>query len=375
MHKRPVVFRLTNSLHYGGIAARMRTVLPQLCDDFDLHVVTYRKPGVFAQELADNGITVHHLPIPTKWSPPGIYRLAGMLRRHGAAIIHNHSFSANVTGTIAGVLAGTPVRIGQIHTLLPHWTETAPLHRWKQRTEEALIHRMLSTVVLHGSLESIEYFSGQMPCAASKFELLHNGVDFQRLSPRMGAREMRRQHGIPDNVKVIGYVGRIAGVKRPDLILRVARAALGRNVMFVIVGGETEKVTGLQLAASSMGLDGTVLCIPETPHPGDYYNMFDAFIFVSQPKNESTPGAVLEACSFGLPVICVASETLAEIATYYDGFHPFEETADPVPTIEAALAAPRPDPARLRAHFSIQAMADRTRALYHRLLQHPTPRT
>ncbi|MBG3876262.1 glycosyltransferase [Desulfovibrio oxamicus] len=376
MHTRPVVFRLTNSLHYGGVASRLRAVLPLLLDEFEVHVVTYRTPGAFAPELADKGVRVHHLPIPTKWSPAGIARLARLLRGHGASVLHNHSFSANVTGALAGALAGTPVRIGQIHTLKSHWYEN-PAHRAKQRIEEMLIHRTLSTRVLHVSRESRDYFAAQMPLAAAKFEVLHNGVDFSALAPRKDARQLRAELGIPPQARVIGNVGRITGCKRLDMLLSMAAKALARNpdMVFVIVGGEAGHAEGLLRQAAELGIADKVIFPGETPHPGDYYNIFDAFLFTSPPGSEGMPGAVLEAASFGMPIVAIRTDTLEEMAEWYDGFRFITEGCDPAHELAAALAAPRPDPARLRAHFSIQAMADRTRALYHRLLQHPTPRT
>ncbi|MEG6504343.1 glycosyltransferase [Nitratidesulfovibrio sp. 1201_IL3209] len=380
MHKRPVVFRLTNSLHYGGVASRLRAVLPLLLDEFEVHVVTYRTPGAFAPELADRGVRVHHLPIPTKWSPTGIVRLARMLRAHGASVLHNHSFSANVTGALAGALAGTPVRIGQIHTLKSHWYDN-PAHRAKQRIEEMLIHRVLSTRVLHVSHESLRYFSAHMPLAAARFEVLHNGVDFSALVPRKEAGQLRAELGISPRARVVGNVGRVTGCKRLELILSTAARALAHNpdMVFVIVGGSRRQAEGLCRQADEMGIGGKVICPGETPHPGDYYNIFDAFIFTSPPGSEGMPGAVLEAASFGMPIVAIRTDTLEEMAEWYDGFHFITEDCDPVQELAAqlaaALAAPRPDPARLRAHFSIQSMADRTRSLYHRLLRQHADRT
>ncbi|WP_035068814.1 glycosyltransferase [Nitratidesulfovibrio termitidis] len=380
MHMRPVVFRLTSSLHYGGVASRLRAILPLLLDEFEVHVVTYRTPGAFAPELADRGVRVHHLPIPTKWSPTGIARLARMLRAHGASVLHNHSFSANVTGALAGALAGTPVRIGQIHTLQSHWYDN-PAHRAKQRIEEMLIHRILSTRVLHVSRESLRYFAAQMPLAAAKFELLHNGVDFSALAPRKEAARLRSELGIPPHVRVIGNVGRVTGCKRLELILSTAASALAQDpdMVFVIVGGSQRQAEGLCRQAHEMGIGDKVFCPGETPHPGDYYNIFDAFIFTSPPGSEGMPGAVLEAASFGMPVVAIRTDTLEEMAEWYDGFHFITDGSDPAQELSAALtaalAAPRPDPTRLRAHFSIQAMADRTRALYHHLLRQHAPRT
>ncbi len=377
MHKRPVVFRLTNSLHYGGIASRMRAILPLLLDEFEVHVVTYRTPGIFAPELADRGVRVHHLPIPTKWSPTGIARLARMLRGHGASVLHGHSFSGNVTGALAGALAGTPIRIGQLHTITNHWYENAPVHRAKQRVEEMLIHRFLSTRVLHVSRESMNYFAAQMPLAAPKFELLHNGVDFAALAPCRSAADLRAELGIAPGARVIGYVGRIAGPKRIGMILTMAARAVASHpdMVFVIVGGEQRQAEGLRREAAALGIGDKVFCPGETPRPGDYYNIFDAFIFTSPPAYEGMPGAVLEAASFGMPIVAIRTDTLEEMAQWYDGFRFITEDCDPARELAAALAAPRPDPARLRAHFSIQAMADRTRALYHRLLQQHADRT
>jgi glycosyltransferase involved in cell wall biosynthesis len=80
------------------------------------------------------------------------------------------------------------------------------------------------------------------------------------------------------------------------------------------------------------------------------------------------PGVVLEACSHGLPVLARRTAPLEEIREYYDRIL-FMDDAQPVAErLQAALAMPPADRSRLYAEFSIDAMRDRTLALYEKLL-------
>ena len=206
--RRPVLFRVVNNLGIGGIAMRLRQVLPLLRDAFEIHVVTYREEGELAPLLREQGIAVHHLPLPGKWHPSGLYRLARLLRKHGTSLVHTHSFGGNISGVLAAVLAGVPVRIAQVHVRSQHWYGKTELRRKKQRLEEYCVHSLFTRKILFPSRAALEYFAARCPVAPDKLLVLHNGVrPADPPEPGNAGEAFRVRHGLSPGCILLGLVG------------------------------------------------------------------------------------------------------------------------------------------------------------------------
>ena len=364
---KPVLFRVTNNLNIGGVQRRMRSVLPLLTDDFDVHVVTYKDKGVFWDELPELGVQTHFVKLKGKWDLGGIRRMSQLFREYRADIVHTHSLGGNISGILAAAMAGVPVRIGQVHSRGLHWYAKRPLHRWKQKVEESIIHKLFTDKVVHVSQESLEFYAQQTGLPADKLAVLHNGVDFNAMLPDIDPRALKESLGIAPDKICIGFLGRLEKGKGVEFCMRFARTLLSQSdkFAFVIVGGAPEdKLEAMRKEASSWG-DGKSVCFTgERKDVANFYNMFNLFMFLSEAQWEGMPGVVLEACSFGLPVLARETRPVREIAGYYPRITFMEDTADPLTVTEQALRLPPVDQHGFRSRFSVQAMAERTKELY-----------
>jgi glycosyltransferase involved in cell wall biosynthesis len=365
MHK-PVVFRVTNNLKVGGVQRRLRALLPLLAEHYAVHVVTYRDKGVFFDELADLGVHTHFLPRRGHWDPAGLVKLARLFTEHRADIVHTHSFGGNISGILAAALARVPVRIGQAHLSELHWYGRTPLRRKKQILEETLVHRLFSHKVLFVSRESRDYFQRHTGLPDSLLEILHNGLDL----PGTTEAAPRKELGVPEGRILVGFVGRLSKGKGAaeflDMAGEAVRSAPGKFHFLVI--GDGEALARYRDRVREDRLDQDVTFLGERRDIHRCYAALDCLAFCSEPGVEGMPGVVLEACSHGLPVLARRTAPLEEIREYYDRIL-FMDDAQPVAErLQAALAMPPADRSRLYAEFSIDAMRDRTLALYEKLL-------
>ncbi len=371
MSSKPVLFRVNNNLNIGGITSRLRLVLPLLCNDYSVHVVTYRTEGILADELRDKGISVHHVPIPSKWSPLGIHALAKLLRKENARIVHTHSFGGNISGILAASLAKVPVRIGQVHTRQQHWYGKTELHRKKQMFEEYCVHSLFSDAVLFPSQAALDYFVPHCPVAARKLEVLYNGVSL----PQRGEGEsldLRAMLDIRPGVKILGFVGRTADSKGLDFAFSFMRRLREKSPDYclVVVGDVEKSETGRIFKVEADKLGGKLIhCVGLRRNVAPFYNAFDGFFFPSEPWSEALPGVVLEAASLGLPILSRHNDTVREIAGFYPAVHFMDDEDDPLEAVTSLFALPPASPDPIRKIFSVEAMAARTKALYERLLR------
>lgn len=375
---KPVVFRVTNNLKLGGVQKRLASVLPLLARDFRVHVVTYRDQGPLVRVLEDAGVRCHFTPFHGKWSPLGISGLARLFREHGADLVHTHSLGGNIAGILAAARAGVAVRVAQVHHRGAHWYAATALGRRKQALQESLVHRLFTHRVLHVSQESLEYFQRMTGLPGRMLSVLHNGVAFPERSGAADAggpqaelgTELRAELGLGPDTLVLGFVGRFVRGKGVSFLLDFAEALLAaQDNVAVVAVGDGNRLERARRRVAEAGLEGRLLLPGRREDVDRFYALFDAFLFPSQGAWEGMPGVVLEAAGAGLPILARETRPVREVAGYYSRIHFMVEDSDPSRSLEAALALPEDDGAALRAEFSIQAMADRTRALYEELLE------
>lgn len=185
---------------------------------FEIHGVA--SPGGYLQRFAErDGVAVHAVEMPRRITPFGdlqaIVRLLGLLRRLRPEIVQAGTPKGGLLGMIAAWLGRVPVRIYHIRGL-PFMTATGrkrTLLWWTERVSCRLAHRVLC--VSH-SIREVAIAEGL--CPAEKIVVLRggsgNGVDAAgRFSPATvdpdARRAMRQRYGIPLEVPVVGFLGRL----------------------------------------------------------------------------------------------------------------------------------------------------------------------
>jgi len=147
----------------------------------------------------------------------------------------------------------------------------------------------------------------------SSVEVLPTGIDIDFFSQGNG-RRFRSRHKIPEDMRVLGHVGRLAREKNLPYLARCAAAALKEidDACFLVAGtGDAEKEikeifihNGLQdrlvMAGSLTGQD-----------LADCYGAMDLFVFASLSE---TQGLVLaEAMASATPVIALEASGVADV--------------------------------------------------------------
>jgi D-inositol-3-phosphate glycosyltransferase len=143
-----------------------------------------------------------------------------------------------------------------------------------------------------------------------RVEVISPGVEHAFFAPgdRRGARQAI---GLPADVPVLLFVGRIQPLKGPEVAVR-ALAELGRrDALLVVVGGSSgaegdDQVVRLHALVDELGLRQQVLFVPPQPHHilSTYYRAADVVVVPS--RSESFGLVALEASACGTPVVASA---------------------------------------------------------------------
>jgi glycosyltransferase involved in cell wall biosynthesis len=138
--------------------------------------------------------------------------------------------------------------------------------------------------------------------------VIYNGIEVDRVAPRRDRATFRKRHEIPEDAKVLLFLGRLCPFKHPELLIR-ALEKLDDSWMVAYVG-QGEELLNLEKAAGYIG-NRRVRFFPLSMHVGDYYNMADIFVLPSE--YEGFPLSMIEAWMAGTPVICTPFECTKEL--------------------------------------------------------------
>lgn len=369
--RKPVLVTVTNEFGLGGVQLLHARVLPLLTDRYDVHLVGYRAKGILFDSLPDKGVKTHFLPNHGRFHVRTLWDYARFFTALRTDIVHSHGHSPNIFASLAGRLAGVPVRIGQIHSTGLHWYASSPLRRRKQALEESLVYRACMHKMVVISREMLNKSRQMLKLPDKAFALVHNGVPFPTPPATVPPEALLRQRFARQPGEIlVGFVGRLVPEKGLDFLLDTMEVwvAAGLPVRLAIIGcGEAELVERWQQRAAAIGDGQRVLWLGEQADTHLYYPQFDAFVLTSDPGMEGMATVMLEAASHGLPILARRAAPEEEVRPYYSRLTFFEEHENPAAALTAALRLP-PDASNAIRHFSIEAMAERLDALYTSLL-------
>lgn len=118
---------------------------------------------------------------------------------------------------------------------------------------------------------------------------------------------LRKQYHIPENVCVIGHVGRFSRVKNHSFLVRLFKHYVQKHSDSVLLFcGDGEEKETIQRQVSDWGLKEKVIFCPASTEVYNMYQMMDVFVFPSYYEGMSL--VMVEAQTNGLPI--VASDSI-----------------------------------------------------------------
>jgi glycosyltransferase involved in cell wall biosynthesis len=237
-----------------------------------------------------------------------LLKLYRLFRRWRPDIVETHTAKAGTLGRLAAVVARVPVRVHVFHGHVFHGYFGPAKTRVFLEVERALA-RVTTRIVALGEAqrrELLELGVGAAPQVVS----IPLGFDLAPYLAGTARGTLRAELGLPpgDDAPIVATVGRLAPIKRHDLLLRAARRVLdlAPATRFVVVGdGETRQAT--QRLAGELGIASRVHFLgwrENTALPALYA---DVDVVALTSDNEGMPVSLIEAMAAGVPVVATAA--------------------------------------------------------------------
>lgn len=363
------VVHVVTRTNIGGVSSYLRNLVEATITHDIRHTVIRGTSGVDEGDYFrahDIPAEIIDLPAMQRTINPfrelsSLLSLMRILRQLKPDIVHTHMAKAGVLGRIAGVLSRVPIRIHTFHGhLLTGYFRPAfvriivgverllqQVTTWTAVNGETVRQDLISRGVL------TEERSTNIPPAVSD-------------PPRHSTKLARDALNLPQQGLIVGFVGRLAPIKKPERVIALARAL--PQTLFIICG-DGPLAKSLQSQASDLANVRFMGWVTDTSL---VYAAIDVLVLTSE--NEAVPTVLIEAAFAGVPIVATDVGSVSEIVVHKEtGFLAKNEddlithTADLLNSSDLRVAVGSRAMARARQHFSIEAFVRRHVDLYRTL--------
>jgi len=374
----PLVAHVIHRLDTGGMENGLVNLINATPPGRFRHAVVCLNGFSHFAERLPAAVPIYALGKASGKSPGTYVRLWRLLRGLRPDLVHTRNLAA-LEGQLPAFLAGVPHRIHGEHGLdLWDLNGGSRKYLWLRRAYRPLVHRFTAV-----SRDLARYLEGRVSVPPEKVTRITNGVDTARFRPEPGRDVLPSGFAREPEAFVIGWAGRMEGVKDP---LSLVRAFLrlptldpdsGQRPYLVMVGSGS-LMPEVREAVKAAGAGDRVWL----PGPRDDVQevMRSLDLFALSSLAEGISNTVLEAMASGLPVVATATGGNNELVRP-------GKTGALVPPGDAAVLADTlreylRDPGMLRAQAEaarrqavaehrLEAMVGRYLALYDEVLQRP----
>jgi glycosyltransferase involved in cell wall biosynthesis len=307
-----------------------------------------------------------------------VRQMTSIIREVRPHILHTHTAKAGAIARAAALVSGDTRPPIVVHTFHGHVLKGYfdPMRTAVFKEVERSLARMTDALVAVSPEVRDELIAAGL-APREKFVVIRLGIPLEeRLGDATADLDYRGLYGIARDAFVVGWVGRMTGVKDTDAVLEIVQAtrALGVDAVLVMVGDGPDRER-LEELAHELGIARSTFFVGYQPEVAGYYRLFDAFLLPS--LNEGTPVSAIEALASGTPVVATRVGGVPDVVR--DGEDGFLFEPGDVEGAAARLALLASDPAlgerfgavgrgRVIERYSVGRLVDDVDRLYRSLL-------
>jgi glycosyltransferase involved in cell wall biosynthesis len=276
-------------------------------------ILCVEKLGTLAAEAEAIGANVRSLEKPSGRHPDFVHRAKSVLDDWNPDVIHSHQIGA---AWYLGQAARQIGRIPVLHT--EHGNEFSRAANWRQSMKSRLFMYQTAKFIDRFCCVSAEIaraVTRWRTVPTSKVEVIANGIETEWGDDLPLPESIRASLGIPASARVIGTVGRLAEVKRQDLLIRAIAVLKNTfpDVRLLLVGDGDQR-TRLETLAGELDVTDRIHFAGYQSRPEEYLRAMDIFALTS--RSEGFPVSLLEAWVAGLPIVCSAVGGIPDVVTH-----------------------------------------------------------
>lgn len=256
-------------------------------------VETLPESDAFAAPLVRAGVGVMPIVVPPREYRKEREKLAKILDSFSPDVVHSHGYRTNVVDGglvrkrgIAMVGSAHGFTGGALRNRVYEWLDCFAL-----RTFDAAIavSRPLGEKLVARGVR------------ASRLHVVPNA--WSQISPPLTREDARAALNLPEDQKVIGWVGRMTHEKGVDVFVDALQQLTATGMTACLVGDGPEREI-VESKAKAVGMSNRLVWTGLLQEAGRYFNAFD--VLCQSSRTEGIPMVVLEAMAMGIPLVVTA---------------------------------------------------------------------
>lgn len=297
------ILHIITSLKIGGAESALVNFLEKI--NTREHFVTYFYSGPNLEKIKNLNIKTFNISgIFFVYDIFSFFKLIKIIKKIKPDIIHSALWSSNIYARIMGKIFNIPVVCdlhsnfdcdGKLRASLEKSFLFLPAHyvavsSTAQDGFKSLIKNKIKNKYLRENLNKNIF-------------LIPNGIDYENLREKAFKEKLTREDlNIPKDYFVIGAIGRLEKIKSYDILIKAFKIFNQEinNSLLILIGDGSQK-SYLEKLALDLNLKEKIIFTGFKTDAYRYYSIFDCFAISSQSEGMSI--AILEAISFGLPII------------------------------------------------------------------------
>lgn len=257
------------------------------------------KPNPF-EELGYKAFYLSHGKKLRWFSLSVLYRLIKVLKSEKVDIIHNHRDKSMLYGTIAGLMARTPVIISQVHG-------THRTRNWHRKLRNFFLMKRIDKILTVGEAVREDVLKTNPSVNPEKVYSLGNSIDYVRFAEdSISKEEARNRLNLPNDAIIFGTVARLTPSKGQTYLVdafgSVKQTVPTARLVFV---GDGPFMSELEARAMKTPAADSIHFLGYRNDVQQLLRAFDVFVLPSV-GSEGLPRAVIEAMAAGVP--CIGAE-------------------------------------------------------------------
>ncbi|HER43000.1 MAG TPA: glycosyltransferase [Candidatus Eisenbacteria bacterium] len=291
------ILHIIYSLYRGG-AERVIETQVRLGDRdrFEYLVCSITGGGDLAGVIAESGGRVFLMRKRHRGDPAAAWRIARLIDREKADLIHLHNAPGAFWGTLASLCARrrTPIVRTEHRPWLPR--ELPALYR---SLHSNLAGRAARIICVSDYVRSSH--GERFPGLSERMVTVPNGVRIDAFRDLPGRRESRARFKLPPDTPIVGTIGRLVPVKNHRLLIDAfARVHAEMPEAHLAILGDGPLGASLAAHAADLRLSNDISFVTSSPSAEVFLRCLDVFALSSD--SEGMPLTLLEAMAAGVPV-------------------------------------------------------------------------
>ncbi|MFQ5901665.1 MAG: glycosyltransferase [Thermodesulfobacteriota bacterium] len=286
------VLHIVEDLKIGGLERVVENIAMHLGPErFEVYVLCLTRGGEVAERLIENGRPVEILGINNYHSIRSLLKVAGWIRGKKADIVHTHGYPAGVLGRLAAIIIRTPAIFHHVHSTY-----------FDLNKRNHLIERFLSLFtnkIICCSKAVKRFIEETEGISIPKIEVIYNGVPEPETLNSRAVNTLKKEMGIPQDVRVIGCVASLTPHKGHRFLLDAFKKI--DNACLLLIGDGPQR-DDLERTVLELGIGKRVIFAGCKADVSPYMQIMDMIVLPSS-EREGLGISLIEAMALSKPVV------------------------------------------------------------------------